>query len=413
MNKLLKRVDSVIKAISWLTIFLLCLSAVLLNGFGLLWGQVFFASWLGPVATAAAVGYLTNYLAIWLLFKPYQPHWGIQGVIPREKEKLAIALGEQIPRHLLKPDQLAEELGTIVKGYLQNQEQLEKTRTWMNHFLSKYSASIADFLLPYLEQALQQIVQENLNAENLSRLYQQLAADWLNNAENTDRLAAAISLELQKRAPEFREQLRESSVQMAQNYIQQEHPRLTSWLNADKLPEYLIKNLDWDFIEAQIVGKLKAAETRVAVSRELSKMTLRLQEYLQSAQADEDVKIFLAEKQQQIEALCRQFLADNIPRLVDQWLRKGEFWQMIEKQLLPFLQELILSWLEQEKMSIVEKFKLSEKIQHSVQELETAKLHDIINDVSGRHLVAIQLLGYVLGAIAGGLLIFIRIHPAG
>ena len=56
--------------------------------------------WIIPVFTAAAVGYLTNWLAIQLLFRPYKPvKWlgGLQGMIPRNKERIAENLSEEIP----------------------------------------------------------------------------------------------------------------------------------------------------------------------------------------------------------------------------------------------------------------------------------------------------------------------------
>jgi len=38
--------------------------------------------------------------------------------------------------------------------------------------------------------------------------------------------------------------------------------------------------------------------------------------------------------------------------------------------------------------------------------MDMHQVHSTINSVSGRHLVAIQLLGYLLGAVAGFLMIF-------
>jgi len=390
---------------------LLCAAAVAQRFFGQELGAVLFSSWFGTVLVAAAVGYLTNYIAIWMLFKPYNSHWGIQGVIPRNKGKLGVALGEQIPRYLLKPDELAEQLGKIVNEYLQNPELLEEVRSRTNRFLSKYSANIADFLFPYLEQSMQKVVQENLTTENLSLLYDQLAADWLGNSENTERLASAISRELQAKAPFFSEQIRKNSGRFMKSYMREEHPALCSLLNADNIAERLIEDLNWGRLEEHIQSKLAAAETRTAVKQELVSLTVRLQQYLRTEKAAQDLKSYLSEKQKQVEGICRQFLIENIPGMVDQWLRKDEFWLAIEQRTLPLLQSLILSRLEEEKLTIVGKLRLPEKIQNSVQKLEMGELHGIINKVSGEHLVAIQLLGYFFGAFAGALLILARMNP--
>ena len=73
--------------------------------------------WLFPVFTAAAVGYLTNYLAILLLFRPYKAVKylsGFQGVLPREQAALAKKMGEEIPAYLLPQEELSNQLSTVV-----------------------------------------------------------------------------------------------------------------------------------------------------------------------------------------------------------------------------------------------------------------------------------------------------------
>ena len=55
----------------------------------------FVSDWLLPVLMAASVGYLTNWLAIQLLFRPYRPvKWlgGLQGMIPKRQPELAETL---------------------------------------------------------------------------------------------------------------------------------------------------------------------------------------------------------------------------------------------------------------------------------------------------------------------------------
>lgn len=58
-----------------------------------------------------AIGWITNYLAIKFLFRPRKP-WRIgplviQGVIPRRRKDLAVAVGEVVATDLLPQDQIA------------------------------------------------------------------------------------------------------------------------------------------------------------------------------------------------------------------------------------------------------------------------------------------------------------------
>ena len=65
-------------------------------------------AWIMPVLLAGAVGYITNWLALWYLFKPYGPHFGgrIQGIIPRQKKEMAVSMGRMVGTKLLDPNAL-------------------------------------------------------------------------------------------------------------------------------------------------------------------------------------------------------------------------------------------------------------------------------------------------------------------
>ena len=64
------------------------------------------------VGVGASIGYITNYFAIKMLFRPYKPvKLGNitvfpQGVIPREKEALARKVGEVVRDYILSEDEV-------------------------------------------------------------------------------------------------------------------------------------------------------------------------------------------------------------------------------------------------------------------------------------------------------------------
>jgi uncharacterized membrane protein YheB (UPF0754 family) len=78
--------------------------------------------WMTPFV-GALIGWLTNYLAIKMLFRPRQPKFIfgllVQGVIPRRQRDLALKIGEVVEEELLKSEDLIKAIDTEeVRGHL-------------------------------------------------------------------------------------------------------------------------------------------------------------------------------------------------------------------------------------------------------------------------------------------------------
>lgn len=71
--------------------------------------------WLTPFV-GAFIGWLTNYVAIKMLFRPREP-WRIlglslQGVMPKRQHDLALKVGEVVERELLNPQDILDAINT-------------------------------------------------------------------------------------------------------------------------------------------------------------------------------------------------------------------------------------------------------------------------------------------------------------
>jgi uncharacterized membrane protein YheB (UPF0754 family) len=62
------------------------------------------------VAVGTIAGGLTNAVAVWMLFHPYERRWGLQGAIPKNKARLARAIGRTVGEKLLTPGDILDEL---------------------------------------------------------------------------------------------------------------------------------------------------------------------------------------------------------------------------------------------------------------------------------------------------------------
>jgi uncharacterized membrane protein YheB (UPF0754 family) len=69
--------------------------------------------WLMLPAVGALIGYGTNWLAIRMLFHPRQPRFGMQGLLPRRQQDLAVNVGRLVAEELVHDDALAGALHDI------------------------------------------------------------------------------------------------------------------------------------------------------------------------------------------------------------------------------------------------------------------------------------------------------------
>ena len=81
---------------------------------------------------AGVVGYITNKIAIKMLFRPYEPKWytlGWQGIVPKTRPKLAVKISEIVGQKLLAHDDflyalenndVKSKIHSIIAGKLQN-----------------------------------------------------------------------------------------------------------------------------------------------------------------------------------------------------------------------------------------------------------------------------------------------------
>lgn len=402
----MKLLDRLVKIISWMTILGLFV-LVLRRRLNLCPAPEWFNLYAVPVLTAAAVGYLTNWIAIWLLFKPYEKHWGfLQGVIPRNKERLGRELGEIIPQYLLNPGELATRMGSLVKDSLQNPELLNDIRRNTALFLQKHGAGIADAIVPGIEDMLDRALREHLTPERLSTLCGNGIGKYLNSENTREMVSRALISELRTRTPEIALLIRNHVRTGAEAYIREKYPLLCNLLKADLFAGKLVGSLDWRQIEKQLRGKLATSETRLALSGELNSAAARLRDYLKSEEGQIRLNRFLSENRGNVRAFIRENLTGNLPGIVDEWLRRDELWKALEHHLLPAARAFILHRLKRGRKTLIQKLDLPGKIEESVSNMNVAQVHEMLLRASDDNLTVIQLLGYFLGALAGILLTF-------
>ena len=110
-------------------------------------------NYLIPPVVGAIIGYFTNELAIKMLFRPKTPKYifGMRvpftpGIIPKEKSRIATAIGETISKNMMDKDTmtkslLSEEmilkLSNAIDTFVNTQkENSEDVRTFLSHYVN-------------------------------------------------------------------------------------------------------------------------------------------------------------------------------------------------------------------------------------------------------------------------------------
>ncbi|MDR3173350.1 MAG: DUF445 family protein [Treponema sp.] len=125
-----------------------------------------------PPLVGAAIGFVTNVLAIRMLFRPLRPYYlfGLRipftpGILPRERARLAESIGAMVERELLTPEILRERLAG------------EELREKFSRSLSRYTGALpglfegtAEKLYPRALEALTGFLREAETREELAEL---------------------------------------------------------------------------------------------------------------------------------------------------------------------------------------------------------------------------------------------------
>ncbi|MDD3886156.1 MAG: DUF445 family protein, partial [Victivallaceae bacterium] len=108
---------------------------------------------------------------------------------------------------------------------------------------------------------------------------------------------------------------------------------------------------------------------------------------------------------EELNGLLHEYLAAELPGMLSEILQRDELWRAVRETLLPLLQNYVDHYLRRGGSREIEKrLDLAGRVERSVNAMDVRKLHAMVNEVSGEELTAIQLLGFVLGGIAGAFL---------
>jgi len=362
--------------------------------------------WILPVFTGAAVGYLTNWLAIQLLFRPYRPvKWlgGLQGLIPKRQPDLAGTLATEIPSNLMPTDRIAFQIRRKLRDAMQEPELAERLHAMVSEYIrdERRKRDLIRQIAAILDAAGSAGIEAGITSANVRRFYHTCGSGFVKEKVIRNKaLRARILDELKDQMPGLMKEIRANMPEMLAEYMRDNPFKggvLSIFTGANG------ENLPWRTLEESITNKLSGEDADRQVKQKLAEFESRLEGYLVSPELEVDIDAL--KRNSKIGDTLTVLRGDLAEKLLE-FLEDELVWQVVREQILPGIRVFLLLQIRRNKDAIIAGLDLPGHIRKSILDLEPENVRNLVDKVSGEELGMIQLLGFVLGGIAGLLLGF-------
>lgn len=268
----------------------------------------------------AVIGYITNWLAIKMLFRPREAKYifGMKlpftpGLIPKEKSRIANKVGETVGTHLLNSDSLSKALKDDKIKSKFNEVAKEK----INQVINSNST---------LEESLKNTLGEN---------YYALKGNMINN------IAKTILESIQEE--EFKNKLKFYIVDSIKERLNKNPEKIIDFINSNKFREVIINTLEEEKTR-DIIGKALLKEVKTLGKEDLTieevipeNIKPYIEEYVKS-QKDTLVDIIKnLLRDDEVSYKIKSAINDNIPSIVSMFLSGdviyGKLVSLVDKSL--------------------------------------------------------------------------------
>lgn len=268
----------------------------------------------------AVIGYITNWLAIKMLFRPREAKYifGMKlpftpGLIPKEKSRIANKVGETVGTHLLNSDSLSKALKDDKIKAKFNEVAKEK----INQVINSNST---------LEESLKNTLGEN---------YYALKGNMINNITKT--ILESIQEE------EFKNKVKFYIVDSIKERLNKNPEKIIDFINSNKFREVIINTLEEEKTR-DIIGKALLKEVKTLGKEDLTieevipeNIKPYIEEYVKS-QKDTLVDIIKnLLRDDEVSHKIKSAINDNIPSIVSMFLSEdviyGKLVSLVDKSL--------------------------------------------------------------------------------
>lgn len=367
-----------------------------------------YVGWL-PILLGGAIGYITNWLALWYLFKPYEPHCGgrIQGIIPRQKKEMAVSLGNMVGKKLLNPDALVEEMKGEVLSFVNDARRMTQLRDWVQRYLVEHEDEIVEFISPTVEREVLAVIDSVATPDTWSKVWDEGILPRIKSEGSrrfiVEKLVEAIRDNAGGMIDEVRGELRVFLRQKLEE-------KLPFGLGAEAITDYVMDNFaDYASLKAKLDGWLQRGSTQEMLREKLLAYADQLTVWMKNGEGQQVMGGLIRELKVRGKRFIAMYLREKVPELIDRAFASEMLREKLEKGILPKVGVKVAQLIGENKQAILNKLRLEQRVTEAVDGMSVATFHQTLNEFMAENFCAVQVLGFILGALVGALQLLARI----
>ncbi|EWG12451.1 DUF445 domain-containing protein [Cytobacillus firmus] len=354
----------------------------------------------------ALIGGFTNYLAIKMLFKPYNAvylgKWKVPftpGLIPKRRDEMADQMGKLVVNHLLTPesikkkfinDQFQRDMTGLVQKEMETVLQSEKSA---EDILAAFGitdglAKTENRINLLIEQKYEKIISEYRGLP----LKEVIPQGLLDKAD--EKIPAISSMILQKGVDYFSSIEGKMRIQrMADDFVRERSGVLSNML------QMFMGNINLaDKIQPEIIRFLSNEGTADLITTLLQKEWSKILE-MEAAVIEEQL-----EKEQILSVLKN--IAHRVINLENVFKTPissfvAPYRTVLTDELAPKSVQMLSDWLSGKTEMVMERLRLAEIVREQVSNFSVERLEDMVFSIIKSELAMITNLGFLLGGIIG------------
>lgn len=366
-----------------------------------------YVNWLIPVLLAGAIGYITNWLAIFFLFRPYEPHFGIQGIIPKQKREMAVSLGNMVGKKLLSPDALVEELKEEVLAFVNDAQRMTQLRDWVQRYLVEHESEIVEFVSPYVERQVLSVIDGLATPDTWAKLWDEGILPRIKSEDSrrfiVEKLVDAIRDNAGGMVDEVRGELRDFLFQKLKDKLP------LGGMGAETITNYIMENFaDYASMKNKLDGWLQRESTQSMLREKLVTYADQLTSWMKDGEGQKVMDGMIRELRVRGKRYIATYLRENVPVLIDRAFASDLLREKLEKGVLPKVGVKVAQLIGDNKQAILDKLRLEQRVTEAVNGMSVATFHQTLDEFLSENLCAVQVLGFVLGSIVGALQLMVR-----